>query len=159
MDAAQDTIRSLTVAEARDLAAPLMREHWEEVGSPRLRHLQQLDPRWDVYETLEAMGQLVLLGAFAADGALVGYSCTIANEGHLHYAALPWAPNDVLFVTKSHRRSRLGLRLIEATEAAVRARFGRPGVLTMHAKPGTTLDLMLPKMGYHLHEHIYFKEL
>jgi hypothetical protein len=65
--------------------------------------------------------------------------------------------NDLLFVRKSHRRGMTGMRLITATERAAKERGVK--MMLWHAKPGTTLDRMLPRLGYGIQDVIYSQVL
>lgn len=146
-------IRPSCIAEIREVAAPLLREHWQEVAARK--DLMVLDPDWDVYEDLEARGRLIQLVAWVG-GNLVGYSVSFLMH-HLHYRGLLLAQNDVLFITKEHRKGKLGLQLIRATEEAARDNGAR--MVLWHAKPGTALDALLPRIGYAVHETMYAREV
>jgi GNAT superfamily N-acetyltransferase len=76
---------------------------------------------------------------------------------NLHYGDLLMCQNDLLFVRKSHRRGMTGMRLITATERAAKDRGVK--MMLWHAKPGTTLDRMLPKLGYEPFETIHYQVL
>lgn len=114
-----------------------------------------LDPDEEQYDRLDAAGVLVKLGAFC-DGELVGYSITIVTR-HLHYRGLVYGQNDVLYVVPEHRKSRVGLSLIRKTEAACAARGAR--LVSWHAKEGTSLHALLPRLGYSVHETIFAREV
>jgi len=142
-----------TIADKIEHVPGLLEAHWHE--SARNKHLMVLKPDVARYQALEASGALLSLVAYV-DDAIVGYSVNIVSP-HLHYADLLCAHNDVLFVAKEYRESPLGLKLIRDTERAAKAR----GVHLMlwHAKEGTTLANILPKMGCKVQEIIYTKEL
>jgi hypothetical protein len=130
-------IRPISVAEMREHAGPLLRAHWDEVA--KLRHLMVLDPNWELYEAVEERGNLLAMAAHDDDGRMMGYSVSFLQY-HAHYAGLRYAQNDVLFVAPEARDTRLGLRLIQATEAEA-VQQAMPGVLShgaadVHGLPG-----------------------
>lgn len=152
-------IRQMGVDELR--ASPeadaLFREHWHEIALNKA--LMKLAPNWRRYYELEERGALLMLGAFAEVGdseELVGYSVNIVIE-HLHYAELVCCMNDVLFVTREHRHGRLGLRLIQATELMAQRRGAK--LMLWHCKQGTTLDALMPRLGYGVQDIVYSKAL
>src|SRR5262245_35044439 len=104
-------IRSLPVSEFEQ-AVSLHRGHWQEVAEHR--DVMVLAPDWLRYMALEQKGLLLSLGAYV-DGVLVGYSVGVVAP-HMHYRDLLYYQNDVLYVSPSHRRGRLGMRLILETE-------------------------------------------
>lgn len=144
-------LRPITVADMQAQAAALLHAHWEEVA--KRRDLMVLAPDWPRYEQLEANGALLSVGAFV-DGVLVGYSLTLVGP-HLHYVGLTVAQNDVLFVAKEHRHGRIGLDLIRKTEEMAKERGAR--LVTWHAKEGTALAALMPRLGYDVHEIIFSK--
>lgn len=150
------TIRSSTLEELQAHGEALFREHWDEVALNK--RVMRLDPDWDTYRRLEASGVMLCLAAFEGLEAntLVGYAVTFVHQ-HLHYRGLTYAQNDVLFVTARHRKGSVGLSLIEETAKAARARGAR--LLVWHAKEGTKLDALLPRLGYGVQDVIYSKEI
>ncbi len=148
-------IREISVVEQLPMVEPLLREHWEEIALNK--RLMVLKPNAELYAKLEAQGLLVSFGAFDGD-ELVGYSVTVLAPSHLHYADLFMASNDVLFVRQSHRgASRAGLQLIRATERACKERGAR--LMLWHAKPGTALQALMPRLGYGVQDVIFSTEL
>lgn len=134
-------------------AASLLQAHWEEVALNK--GLMVLAPDWGRYRALEDAGILLALAAFL-DGAMVGYAVTLVVD-HLHYRALRYGQNDVLFVAKDHRASKVGLGLIRETERLVREAGGR--MVTWHAKEGTPLEALLPRLGYGVQDVVFSREL
>jgi hypothetical protein len=104
-----------------ELLTPLLEQHVEELATRK--DLMILDPDWDRYASLEMAGALVMLYAWH-DEELVGYSCSVVTH-HMHYKGLTVAHNDVLFITKPWRSTRVGFGLMAETERAVRARVRR----------------------------------
>ena len=143
----------MSVGYLRAHASRLIQEHYDEVCA--VKDLQALDPMWDEYEAVERRGKAFVLGAQVGD-ELVGYSLTFVGP-HIHYANTIAAHNDVVFLTKEHRRSGLGLELIQATERLARDKGAV--YITWHAKPGSALERMMPRMGYRAHETVFLKRL
>jgi GNAT superfamily N-acetyltransferase len=154
--------REIIASEWIDRAWPLLEEHYAELAT--VPDIMLLKPDVERYQTLEAAGNLFAIGMFDthvdADGVgaetLVGYSVNIVCT-NLHYGDLLMCQNDLLFVRKSHRRGMTGMRLITATERAAKERGVK--MMLWHAKPGTTLDRMLPRLGYGIQDVIYSQVL
>jgi GNAT superfamily N-acetyltransferase len=158
--------REIVASEWIDRAWPLLEEHYAELAT--VPDIMLLKPDVERYQTLEAAGNLFAIGMFDthvdthvdADGngaeTLVGYSVNIVCT-NLHYGDLLMCQNDLLFVRKSHRRGMTGMRLITATERAAKDRGVK--MMLWHAKPGTTLDRMLPRLGYGIQDVIYSQVL
>lgn len=135
------------------LLSDLLVEHWIE--SAKNKSLMVLNPDIDKYSELEKLGALVSLFAYAK-GEIVGYSLNFLQP-HIHYKDLMCSYNDVLFIKKEYRESPLGLKLIRETERISRERGAE--LMLWHAKEGTTLDKLLPRMGCRIQEIMYCKEL
>jgi GNAT superfamily N-acetyltransferase len=150
--------REIIASEWIDRAWPLLEEHYAELAT--VPDIMLLKPDVERYQTLEAAGNLFAIGMFDIHGdngeTLVGYSVNIVCT-NLHYGDLLMCQNDLLFVRKSHRRGMTGMRLITATERAAKDRGVK--MMLWHAKPGTTLDRMLPKLGYEPFETIHYQVL
>lgn len=148
-------ITRLGVDEWQEHGELLIRNHYEEVA--RNKSVMKLDPDWDRYQKLEDEGWLFGLGAWVEtpkSNQLVGYSFNIIGP-HLHYSSMRYAQNDVLFVLKEARRSRIGLQLIYDTEREARSRGAT--LMLWHAKQHTTLERLMPRLGYQVQDIIYSK--
>lgn len=132
----------------------LLAAHWDEVA--KNKKVMVLKPDRNRYEELERNGALLCLAALDPDGEIVGYSVCFIGP-HIHYADLRVANNDVLFLREDLRPSTVGLRLIRETEKVARARGAQ--LMLWHAKQGTTLDKIMPRMGYGVQDIIYSKEI
>ena len=142
-------IRPSNVDEMLANAGELFSEHWEEIALNK--QVMVLKPDEGKYRAAEANGMLLILAAFEGD-KVVGYSVNIVTN-HLHYADLMTCNNDLLFVTESKRSGRLGLQLIRATEKAAKERGAR--LMLWHAKQGTPLEKMMPRLGYGVQDIIF----
>ncbi len=147
------TIRPTTYAEVTEKALHLFTEHWEEVA--RNKGVMVLKPDEKRYLFLEATGAFFALAAFDGE-ELVGYSGNFIGA-HIHYAGLVCCNNDVLFVSKEHRQSPLGLRLIRETEREAQKRGAR--LVLWHGKPDTPMANILPKLKYAVQDVIYSREM
>lgn len=132
---------------------PLLEAHREELTTHK--DLMQLAPLAERYREAERSGVMFVVTA-RDEGELVGYSVNFIGP-HLHYSNLRYVHNDVLYLARSHRRGRLGVRLLAATERAALSRGAK--LVVWHAKPGTALDALLPRMGYRVQDTLYSKEL
>lgn len=126
-----------SVFAARAHVEPLLQAHYEEVASK----VYTLRPDWDRYIELNCQGKLIMLLAFQ-HGQCIGYSATVLGN-HLHYVDSYVAYNDVIFVSRGHRHSSAGGRLMAQTRYAAKARGA--SIMQWHAKPDTALDEVLHK--------------
>ena len=146
-------IRSVSACEWMERAAPMVQTHWQEVALHKA--LMVLKPDVEAYRELEAKGQLVSLGAFMGEEP-IGYSINLLRR-HLHYADLVVAQNDLLFVSPAHRKGLAGHLLIRWTERTVRAHGAR--LMLWHAKPGTPMESLMPRLGYGVQDVMFSKAL
>ena len=146
-------IRTSTVSEMLANAGELFEEHWDEIALNK--QVMVLKPDEDRYRAMEQAGSLMILAAWEGE-ALVGYSVNFIVN-HLHYADLRLCSNDLLFITRSKRAGRLGLKLIRETEKRAAEMGAR--LMLWHAKQDTALAMMMPKMGYGVQDIIFSKEI
>lgn len=146
-------IRETTVSDKVEQLWPLLQLHRDELATAK--HLMEVAPRTEAYKTAEVVGLLMSLVAYQGD-EIVGYSINFIGP-HLHYSSLVYAHNDVLFVHPEHRNSKLGLQLIRETEALAASRGAR--MVMWHAKPGTALEKLLPRLGYGVQDVLFSKEI
>ena len=151
--ASKTIIKLCTVDEVKGKLDLLFLEHYKEIA--RNKAVMKLKPNWDVYYKAEEQGTLFTYLAMQ-DGVCLGYSANfVAN--HLHYADLKFCQNDLLFISKEHRGSRLGLKLMKATENHAKSLGCK--LMLWHAKEDTTLAHMLPRLKYGVQDIIFSKEL
>ncbi len=139
------TIEWGRIAEIREEGGALLRAHYEELTLHK--EVVRLDPDWERYLELEGEGKLAIL-VMRKEGEMVGYSVFFLTR-HLHYRGLFFAMNDVLFL-REDLRGGMGLRLIRESEK----RLGELGVkkIVWHAKSGTVLASLLPRLGYQVED-------
>ena len=148
------TTRAVRITDMLDQMWPLLSAHVRELAThPDIMHLA---PLVDVYRRLEDEGRLLSVVLEHSEAGLVGYSINIVTQ-NLHYGALTMCQNDVIYVTPSYRSEGGGRQLIKATEIA--AQQAGCGMVLLHAKPDTMLDLILPSFGYNTQDVVYSKVL
>ena len=131
----------------------LLQAHYDEVALHK--DIMKLKPMRSWYITQEKRGHA--FGVFAYDGdQVVGYSVMLIGPHH-HYADLIVANNDVLFLHKDYRNGSTGLRLINESERLAKE-YGAKLVL-FHAKQGTSLEHIMPKIGYGVQDIVFSKEV
>lgn len=146
-------IAETTVSDKLDALLPLLRMHRDELATAR--HLMALAPNVDAYRALENTRSLLALVAYRGE-EIAGYSINFIGP-HLHYSGLRYAHNDALFIRPQFRGGRLGLRLMRETERLAKERGAR--LMMWHAKPGTALERILPRMGYGVQDIVFSKEV
>lgn len=139
----------------REVAAreDLLEAHYDELATDKQRMV--LDPDLARYQQLEDQGVLLGLGLYDRE-AMVGYSVGIITTS-MHYRALTFYQNDVVFLEKAYRNLGAGKQLIDATEAAAKARAA--GMVLWHAKPGTPLFFLMTALGYATQDVIFGRGL
>ncbi len=133
---------------------PLLKRHYLELAKNQDR--VQLDPDWPRYVELERAGSLVIF-TVRQDKALKGYAAFFVAQ-HMHYRGLTLANNDVLFLADELRGGTTGVRFIKFCEDQLRS-VGQQVCVAWHAKPGTTLDGILPRLDYSIQDVIHSKLL
>jgi len=139
----------MTAEQFFEESVVLLIEHREELATDKA--LMVLKPDVEKYLAVEARGALMMIGAYRGV-RLIGYSVNIVTN-NLHYADLIMCQNDVLFLTKDERKGSAGLRLIRETERLARERGAQ--IALWHAKPGTNLDKLMPRMGASVQDVIW----
>lgn len=132
---------------------PLFEQHRDELTTDKA--LMVLAPDVDRYLAAEESGIFLALVA-RDDGRTVGYSGNFVTT-NLHYSALCYCHNDVLFLDNGHRKGTLGLKLMAMTEREAAARKAR--LMIWHAKSGSTLEKLLPRRGYKVQDVLFSKRL
>lgn len=145
-------IRPILATDYLDQMWPLLAAHREELTV--YPEIMQLSPDVETYLRLEDAGKLLSLGVFDHD-ELIGYSVNVVTR-NLHYD-LRVCQNDVLYLTPEHRLGPLGLRLIRDTERHAREVGAK--IMLWHAKQGTALDGLLPRLDYQVQEIMYSRVL
>lgn len=146
-------IRPISVAELREHGAALFPRHFAEVEAQHLGLV--LDPDWDAFQHLEEWRRILALGAFV-DGAMVGYALAFIGPHPLYRSTIN-AQLAAVYVAPEHRGKGLGARLI--LQARGDARDMGATTCTAHAKRGTAMADLLPRIGFDEHETIFTERL
>lgn len=141
--------RNLSAYEFLDVALPLLALHREELATDKEKMI--LNPDHESYLRMDDMGLLMVIGAYRGE-ELVGYSVSIVTK-NLHYSDLKVCQNDVLFLVEPERKGSAGLRLIRETER--QALDWGAEIMLWHAKPGTNLDKLMPRLGASVQDIIW----
>lgn len=112
--------------------------HYRELSVDKGR---PLSPDWATLAFLDEMDRLHVIAAFEGD-LLVGYAASIYVPRHLHYD-FAYVQNDALFVSKSHRGTSAGGRLMGAVRTWAKERGAAE--VCWHAKEGTELHRKLDR--------------
>lgn len=83
------------------------------------------------------------------DGVLVGYACFCLAFSLRHKTSFQ-ATQDSLYLAPEYRKGSVGIRFLRYIESQLRSESVQ--VVRQHTHPGTSLDSILPKMGY---EHVH----
>ena len=150
---AETRIELSTLDNLKVVVGSLFEEHYEEIALNK--KVMVLKPNWDVYYKAEELGTMFMFLAMKGDECL-GYSLNFVIN-HLHYADLDYCQNDILFVQKEHRNSRLGLKLMKATENHAKSLGCK--LMLWHCKEKTPLNEILPRLNYGVQDIVYSKEL
>jgi GNAT superfamily N-acetyltransferase len=146
-------VRRSSVDEMLRNGQELFSQHWDEIA--RNKDVMVLKPDEAAYRRMEEAGSLLILAAVKA-GRIVGYSVNFIVR-HPHYADLMVCQNDLLFIDQASREGGAGIRLMKRTEQEGKAWGCR--LMLWHAKEGTPLAAMLPRMGYGVQDVVFSKQL
>lgn len=151
----EPTVRAITIAEAFD--SPMFAALCDEYRAESLRNPDMMGalPDREGYECMFVAGMLHPLGAFV-NGELVGF-CTVLVSPVLHFGGKVIASTETLFVADAHRAGGAGMKLLRAAED-VAANAGASG-LYVTAPTGGRLERLLPRVGYHETNRIFFRGL
>lgn len=146
-------IRRCTVAELEQ--APNIGALLAEYGAESsIAELGPSTAQFDAYRNLEAAGAAHPFGAFQGDD-LVGILILLVAVLP-HYGARV-ASTESFFVTRRARKSGAGLRLLHAAEHRAHE-LGASGIF-VSAPVESTLERVLPVVGYRETNRVFFREL
>ena len=151
----EPTIRTITVDEAFD--SPMFAALCDEYRAESLRNpdLMGALPDREGYAQMIGAGMMQMLGVFV-ENTLVGI-CTVLVTPVLHFAGKVIASTETLFVAEAHRAGGAGMKLLRAAEQ-VAAEAGAGG-LYVTAPTGGRLERLLPHVGYHETNRVFFRGL
>jgi GNAT superfamily N-acetyltransferase len=146
------TYQRETLGQAKTDGEPLLRRHWQEIA----HHLDiPYAPQWATYEVLEKVGKLRIYTA-RLDGKLIGY-CVFVVSHNIHYGTSLEANEDVLFVAPEQRKGRVGIKLIEFCDMALK--FEGVQLVKRHVKLAHNFGPLLERLGYEPIDQIYGRRL
>lgn len=142
---------SIPELEASPMFADLLAEYAAESA---IDGMPAPSARMDIYRHLETKGALHVISG-TVEGELAGF-ITVLAPVMPHYG-VPLATSESFFVTKRHRNSLGGLKLLTAAEDKARD-LGSPGLL-VSAPYGGKLFEVLPRCGYVETNRAFFKKV
>ena len=135
--------------------AELAVEHWEELEKGRYG-IDECEIDWYYMEEMEQKNAFCGIMVFA-DDELVGYNAILLLPS-FHYMGRVEASSTAIYIKPEHRRGRIGLKLIEATEHMMRQRGAL--FITYHSAPwAPQLEKILQRKGYVTMSHNHTKIL
>lgn len=126
---------------------PLLVEHKDEVC---FHKDMVLDPDWETYFKIQANGAFRAYIA-RVDAVLIGYLAYFLTRD-LHYKAQMRASQDVLFVRKEHRGSRIGLDLLRYSHDMLKADGAT--IVCQHVKTTPGLDFSRALVRVLKYQHV-----
>ena len=137
--------------ELLEEAKPLLYKHWEEIA-----HYKDipLDPDFDLYLKMQAMGAIRSYSVRNDEGKLVGYACFFVRHNG-HYKQTLYAVQDIVFIDPECRGG--GFKFIRWCDEQLRE-LG-VNVVTHHIKAAHNFGPALERMGYTLQDLIYSRRL
>lgn len=135
-------------------ALPLLRSHWQEVGSCPQKHGLRINV--PLYTAIEGAGALHITTARHATAGLVGYAVYFVQD-YPHVQALRMAQGDAVYLVPAQRKGFTGVRLLQAAERALQARGVKNIMQTSTHK--RDFGCILRRLGYASAETVYRKEL
>lgn len=133
-----------------------MIEEYASITDPLLPHPPSPHSRKHNYDHLEKLNLLSVYGAVVS-GRLVGFA-TCLNGVIPHYGSAI-AIVESLYLMRAHRRSGLGLRLIEACEDCARIWGLHQIFVQVHEEELKTLGVILERRNYSARIHTYGRRL
>lgn len=161
------TFAAEKIVDVKQEVMPLLLRHWDEIALNKAA--VPLNPDWETYEKLEAMGMLHVTTA-RFEGEIVGYASYLISP-NLHYRTMLVADGDIFYLAKEHRRGSAGIRLLRQAEAHIMAFCEASGrgydcvyIINKEKahfmKDGRSIvGPVLNRLGFNLIEHYYAKRV
>jgi len=128
----------------------VLQVNWDEVGP--YNDKLDMEPDWPRYYALEEANAFYLLIA-RKDGVIIGYNASYVLR-HPHTNALV-GQNDLIYVVKEYRRSKIALKLIYLMDEALKIRGCT--ILSYNVKIDMDFSGMLGEFGYKEAEKLCMK--
>ena len=113
------------------------------------------DPDWDMYKNMANAGMLRTI-TVRNDGELIGYIAFFIQP-HPHYKSCKTAYEDVYFIKKEYRKGRIGIKLFQYAELALK-RIGVNRII-VHTKIHLDNSRLLEYLGYEHTDKLFTKVL
>lgn len=141
-------VRQGSLADNIDHMDALFSANWDETGFDFPLRLDK-----ERYKQFEALGILVIVGAFEGD-RVVGYSLASVLP-HPFNPDVIFCNSDVLFVHRDYRHTSAGVRLMAETKREAKARGAHR--IFWHARGNTEFARMLRKRNLHLADEVFME--
>lgn len=139
------------IVDLREECQELIEQHWEEIALNKEKI--KLNPDFDSYEALEASNNFKVFTA-RDNGVLVGYFAVIVGRS-LHYKDHIFATNDVIYLSKGHRKGFTGIKLIKFAEKCLRD--DGVSLMMVNIKVHKPFDKLMEFLGFKCVERVYSK--
>lgn len=143
-------VRQGSLADNIDHMDALFTANWQETG---FDFPLQLDK--ERYKQFEALGILVIVGAFDGD-RVVGYSLASVLP-HPFNPNVIFCNSDVLFLLKEYRNTSAGARLMAETKREAKRRGAHK--VFWHARGNTEFAEMLRNRNLHLADEVFMEDI
>lgn len=140
-------------ADAKEEMIPLTECNYEEDDARR--EVEALNIDWELYDTLEDQGSVILITSRDA-GKLVGYLSLYLTE-QPHIKDFVQAASDAVYVALDYRGSGVGCGMLKAAEAALRA--AGVGWLSVSFRTEELARNLMSTLGYKQTDVVYGKSL
>lgn len=143
-------VREGSLADNIDAMDALFSANWAETGFDFPLKLDK-----ERYKQFEALGILVIIGAFDGD-RVVGYSLASVLP-HPFNPEMVFCNSDVMFLLSEYRNTTAGARLIAETKRVAKARGASK--IFWHARGDSKFADMLRNRGHHLADEVFMEDL
>jgi L-amino acid N-acyltransferase YncA len=126
-------------------------EHYDEIAVQKDR--MEMKPDVASYKALEELGKLQIV-VVRDDGRMVGYILSVIRP-HLHYANVLCGFEDAYFLSKTHRRGMIGVKLIREAVRHMQA-VGVQKVFFM-TKAALDMGSIFERLGFDKTDIVYSK--
>jgi hypothetical protein len=127
-------------------------EHYEELA---VEKSVPLEPDYDTYLALEKLGKISLITC-RKDSELIGYVMFFINT-HMHYKSCKVAHEDIYYLKKPYRKGRIGIKLFQYAEQAMREK--KIDRIVFGTKVYLDNSKLFEYLGYRFYEKLYTKLL
>jgi len=127
-------------------------EHYEELSVTKEF---ELEPDYESYKRMAEAGMIRCITC-RNNKDLIGYIVFFVTP-HLHYKSCKTAVEDIYYVKKEYRKGRVGIRLFQYAETALK----RIGVqrIVMHTKVHLDNSKLFEYLGYKMTDKVFTKML